>query len=156
MTRVCNSGCSDALRRIVLWVLVLMLPLQGMAATLRTALGPLHVHRYAEVQHVDFSHGTPVRPTDDNQVLVSAAHGHDDAAPARHHHSHDDASVERLGNDTADDGDAAAPAVAPFAALMPSACSWQTSDAAHVYAMCNAWPLLTHVPMAIERPPRAA
>lgn len=142
----------------------MLIPLQGLAAVVTAAQGPLHTHRPARVHLVldDLRRSVPIGLSSSRTLDVSSP-GHVHGIGARHHHARGDASVERSGragmastNPEPDDDVGALAASAAFLALLPGTTGPVDSAAGHVAASRNGWPPLTHDPRPFERPPRAA
>lgn len=139
-----------ARRRIVVWLLALVLPLQGLAATLVQVRGPAHVHARSEARTVlvDFR-----RPP-------SLAHVHAHGV-AHHHHGADDASVtfvdgDRFGDAQPHDAGTAGDAAGAFLPLPAEAVRWLGAAIGHLRRAGPAWTPTTTDPTRLERPPRSA
>lgn len=152
-----------ATRRFVAWLLIGLVPLQGMAAGVLAAVGPAHVHQdvpAATLVLVDFRRAaTPARARD---VHVAAAFGHFHCGGAalRHDHPRSDASVVFVGDgaaaqDVGNEGPSAGASFALFTAMLPASIAWHAPTRQSAPASCAAWPPLTDDPEPLERPPRA-
>jgi hypothetical protein len=144
---------------LVAWLLMALLPLEGMAAGALGARGPLHSHRVDSRNIVleDFRRASlapcPVH------VATAFGHFHSAAAPLRHFHRLDDGSVVSLDDgglgQAGDAGSAAADhAASALDGLPAAAATWQIPAADRVRACHVAWPSLTFEPEPFERPPR--
>jgi hypothetical protein len=85
------------MRSIFIWLLAVLLPVQGtLAAALMTA-GPAHVHVQSALAPpgvlVDFRRVLPDAPPQPGHVLTAFGHFHRGASVQRHHHASNDASV---------------------------------------------------------------
>jgi hypothetical protein len=150
------------LRRVVLLLLALVLPLQGTASAAFATLGPAHVHEPADVmlRLVDFRRIVPgIRP---ETVSTPLGHFHESAAPQRHHHARADLSVVFTSDEGAlhpfevDEGRAL---VASLALIVPWAAAssmWTAADVCGQRAWCPLWAPLTAFAEALERPPKRA
>lgn len=151
--------------RFVAALLAALIPLQGLAAAVLVAQGPLHVHRSTSSRVVfdDLRRSVPVRALLHGAPAVSAD-GHVHGVGQRHHHARGDASVERMerrldgawAGAGADDELGSATPGAAFLAVLPGDAGPLVTTAGHAAASRAGWPLLTHDPRPFERPPRAA
>ena len=163
MTRRPPSFAAAPARWLVVWLVACLLPVQGMTSGLLAVLGPQHLHRAGHEARVldDFRR----MPVDALARRTQAAGGmtrmHSHDGWQRHHHRHDDASVVKAGGmaDTvAGDADDAgfSPALGAFVALLGAAHAWLPPASAEAFVSGPGWPLLTHLPSPLERPPRSA
>jgi hypothetical protein len=149
--------------RALLWVLIGLVPIQGLAAGVFATLGPAHVHRAADVVQIELEdfRRSPMRlaPRDTH---VSSVFGHfHSVEPSRHHHQRSDVTVVRVADDAANQigdtdefsGSLALTALTP---VLPCVVTSLASALTYVMVSSDAWPLLTHDPKPLERPPRDA
>ena len=157
---VFRSSTRVALRRCVIWWLAAFVPLQGMAATALTTLGPAHVHAAvtgAPLELGDFRRAAArpaARPTHLDTVF---GHFHGVGTPLRHPHARGDASVVLVPQQAGDaDEPSISPTLAVFVALLPSAALWSAPRSRGEAASRPLWAPRTHDPEPFERPPRVA
>lgn len=122
------------LRLLVVWLLALVVPLQGLAVCLLQVRGPGHAHVQATEDTLlgaDFRRNLGRRMTVDpvRRVLLEAAHGHPHFEARFHYHAMDDASVRYVDGDgfggaLGDDGGAAGDGLAWFVPLPASGVRW--------------------------------
>ncbi|HEV7913865.1 MAG TPA: hypothetical protein VGP22_08865 [Albitalea sp.] len=121
------------------WLLAVLLPAQGIVATVLLAMGPSHVH-----------------PPPAATAHVLSAFGHFDVAQ-RHHHGFGDAGVVHR-----DDAALAAeqhpisPSLAAFVALPQPSAAEPAVAPRGVWVPHRSWAWRTHDPGVAERPPSAA
>lgn len=152
---------SSVRARLLLWLLVLALPIQALAASVWAVKGPTHMHRQAghvlKLQDTrrDLGHSLGARP----EARSWFGHQHASASPERHRHALGDASVVLSGDDalvlggaSADDSAASASA---FLAVLSSPSTWQPEPATERYDAASPAPFSTRWLPRLERPPRA-
>ena len=150
-------------RLVLLWLLAVVLPLQGMAVVVFSALGPAHFHKQTQAAIVltDFRRSTPSAVREAN-LFAFLGHSHGPATVQRHYHAFDDASVVALDADAAgnsssvDEGLSAGTLLAAFWALRPDIVSWGPSQASNALASRPFWASMTVVVEPLERPPKTA
>lgn len=145
-------------RTVVLWLLALVLPLQGAAVGVFTAMGPAHVHRAAEGPPLVLTDFRRWKPSSVAPVHVFAALGHFHAGTAsqRHHHDADDGSVVRTEANAPDADEALSAAAVSVLVLIPAVMMWA---APHTVPSLDAGPLWaprTGFTGRLDRPPRRA
>lgn len=142
----------------MLWLLALVLPLQGAALVVFAAKGPAHLHGVAATTPLVLEDLRRWKPSiaSTARVTARAGHVHGSAAAERHHHARDDSSVIRTPDDTGDADGALGTSAPPVLAMIPAQGAWGTPE--RVVA-ANAAPLdalkTRHV-SPLDRPPRAA
>lgn len=149
------------LRLVLMWLLAWVLPLQGTAVGVFTALGPAHTHQAADASLVltDFRRwkSAPVR---EPGFFAFSGHFHGSAMAQRHHHAHDDTSVVRTGEDSVtrsaevEDGLNASASLASVLALMPVVVAWAPSALGDSLGLPPLWRPLTGFARPLERPPK--
>lgn len=147
-------------RRVLIWLLALLLPMQAMAAGVFTVMGPAHFHKPSDAPLVltDFRrwHVTPLRQP---PVFTFSGHSHGAAAQQRHHHASRDASVVRSGQDgpmnrpEVDEGTSAAASLASVLAMILAWLAWEPSRSVGPLASHAGWALLTGFDAPLDRPP---
>ena len=145
-------------RIVVLWLLALVLPLQGAAVGVFTAIGPAHVHRAAEAPPLVLTDFRRWKPTPLAQAHVFAALGHFHAGTVsqRHYHGVDDGSVVRTDANAPDADEALSAAAVSVLALIPAAMMWAAPHAAAPLDAGPLWALRTGFIGPLDRPPRSA
>jgi hypothetical protein len=143
---------SSPLRRAVIWLLVLLLPLEGLAVAALTTLGPAHVHRHAQVLH-----GSAAALDRTSHVLSAFGHFHASATPERHHHALGDIGVVLTGDDAPIDQDSgtASLSVGATFAMLPHVLIWCPPPRSDGGADHRPWAVVTHDPDVEEPPPRS-
>lgn len=151
-----------------MWLVAFVLPLQGTAVGVFSALGPAHIHQRAEarlvLEDVRRWRPTPVAsPPAYAAALAWVGHSHPDAAPQRHHHATDDASVVAAGAnsplDTADADEAlgaCALSALSVLALIPALPAWADTAASTDAAARPPWTRRTGFVDFPDRPPKRA
>ena len=145
-------------RTIVLWLLALVLPLQGAAVGVFTAMGPAHVHRIAEAAPLvltDFRRWKPT-PVAQAHVFAALGHFHAGAASQRHYHDVDDESVVRIEANAPDADEALSAAAVSVLALIPAVMAWVAPQAVASLDAGPLWAPRTGFTGRLERPPRRA
>jgi hypothetical protein len=156
----------NPLRRLGLWLLACLIPLQGMAAAVVTTIGTQHSHKVVveeKLELSDFRRGVSNLAPRAAQAHAALGLGHFHAAdkPLRHFHPRSDTSVVRVdggGFEGAADGDdlSISPAIGAFVAILPCAAAWPAPSSRSALASHDPWRPRTHEPTPFERPPRAA
>lgn len=146
-------------RALVLWLIALVLPLQGTAAGVFAALGPAHLHASPQKRAADTLVLEDVRrwkPAAASQAHAPGwlGHVHTGAAPQRHHHGADDGSVVRTGSDAVDDDAAAGVTAVPVLALIPAGPAWLLRHAPVAAQARAQWRPRTGFTRQPERPPK--
>jgi hypothetical protein len=149
---------SPTLHRALVWLLALLLPMQGVTAAALMAMGPLHVHKHVESApaHAHARQRASALEPRTAHILAAFGHVHASAAAERHHHPHADASVvhaaEHAGPDR--DDNRVSPSLASFVALVSQNAEPLPAGGAQPLVEPPAWFALTRYPKGIERPPR--
>jgi len=143
-------------RLLALWLLALVLPLQGTAAAVFAAMGPAHGHRVASVAAPVLEDFRRWKPAAQREQHVFAALGHFHAldTPQRHHHARSDASVVAVATDVSDAGEATGASAVAVLAPIPGVVTWLPPALASVDASGPLWPALTGFVLPLDRPPR--
>ena len=148
-----------------MWLVAFVLPLQGTAVGVFSALGPAHIHQRAEapqvLEDVRRWRSTPVSSAPAYAAALAwVGHSHPDAAPQRHHHGADDASVVRTGEnsplDTADADEALGASALSVLALIPAVPAWADATAPTAAASRPPWAMRTGYVDFPDRPPKRA
>lgn|GEM_PF-1651589 len=144
-------------RLAVMWLLAIVLPLQGSAAVIFGAMGPAHSHRIAAAPAPvleDFRRWKPaVQPQ--QHVLTALGHFHAGNSLQRHRHDRSDSSVVPAAADVGDTDEAAAASAIAVLAPIPSLVAWLPPPSVAVEASRPLWPPLTGFIPRLDRPPRA-
>jgi hypothetical protein len=148
--------------QLIGWLLMALLPLQGMAACALGVRGPLHTHRAASQVLVleDFRRAPTPAATRPVHIATAFGHFHAGATALRHFHRFADGSVVAVDDGgLAQAGDAGSSAAdqtagAP-AGLLPATVAWTAPAVMQARAFHTAWPWLTFEPEPFERPPRS-
>ena len=151
---------SSLLRRVLVWLLVGLLPLQALAAGGIAASGMAHTHQPAASTRLvldDFRRAPVRRAAAEAHPTVGFGHVHDSVKAERHHHAPGDPTVvpdgaERLQADEADD---LSPSPGAFVGLVSAPPRLLDAAAAVRAAALPRWRPRTHHPALPERPPRA-
>lgn len=144
-------------RLLVMWLLALVLPLQGAAVAVFAAKGPVHLHNVAATAPLVLEDLRRWKPTIAATARVAApfGHVHASAEAQRHHHARDDGSVIRTPDETADADGALGSGAPSVLALIPAAGAWGTPErVAAAHATCLE-ALQTRYVCPLDRPPRA-
>lgn len=144
----------QALRRVVMFMLLVVMPVVIVASHLATVFGPLHTHDPALLASDPHSAGSGSAPT----VLAHHAHLHAHGGFERHWHLAGDSSVILIGLGDADesDGDGAktrAKASLPLGPLVAEGLH-VSSDASQARPAQPTARWTSPSPARIERPPR--
>ena len=159
------------MRFVVMWLAALVLPLQGTAVGVFSAMGPAHIHQRAEAPRVleDVRRWRPAVAASAPAYAAALAwvgHSHPDAAPQRHHHAADDDSVQRTeANSPLDNADAdeamgasglSALSALSVLALIPALRAWADAAASTDAASRPPWAMRTGFVEFPDRPPKRA
>lgn len=149
------------LRLVLMWLLALVLPMQGSAVGMFTVLGPAHTHQATDSSLVltDFRRwkSAPVRGPD---VFAFPGHFHGSATARRHHHSAADTTVIRTGEDSVsrsadvEDGLNASVAFVSLLALMPAVAPWAPAALDNSFGRRPLWRPVTGFNPPLDRPPK--
>ena len=157
-----------------MWLVAVVLPLQGAAVGVFSAMGPAHIHQRAEaplvLEDVRRWRPPPVASAPAYTTALAwvghaghAGHLHPDAAPQRHHHAADDGSMVRTGaNSPLDSADAdealgaSALSALSVLALIPAVPAWADATAPTDAASRPHWALRTGFVDFPDRPPKRA
>ena len=150
-------------RLVLMWLLTVVVPLQGMAVGIFTALGPSHIHKSAKsvpvLEDVRRWRQSPVR---ESKVQTLWGHFHESASSQRHHHRFDDVSVVNQGIDSTangsgvDDALSTGSLLASFWVLSSEAAAWQPLQASNILASRPFWTSTSVVVEPHDRPPKSA
>ena len=150
-------------RLALMWLLAVVVPLQGMAVGIFTALGPSHIHKAAKsvlvLEDVRRWKPSPVR---ESKVRTLWGHSHESASTQRHYHRFDEVSVVNQGIDVSangssvDDGLSTGSFLASFWVLKSEAAAWQPLQASNVLASRPSWTSMSVVVEPHDRPPKSA
>ena len=161
LTLFAFSGPS--MRLVPMWLLAVVLALQGMTVGIFSALGPSHIHKAAQsilvLQDVRHWKPSPVRKSALSALL---GHSHGSASAQRHHHAFDDLSVINLDVDSAangsgvDEGLSAGALLASFWPLSSHFVTWQPLHGSNALAARPFWTSTSVVVMPHDRPPKSA
>lgn len=138
-----------------MWLLALVLPLQGTAAAVFAAMGPAHGHRASSAAPVldDVRRWEPTLQRD-THGLAALGHFHVIDTPQRHHHGRSDASVVPAAVDVGDADEASGASAVAVVAPIPGVVSWLPPVLASADASRPLWPTLTGFVPQPDRPPR--
>ncbi len=154
-----------ARRRVTIWLLALILPLQGLSATLVQAHGPAHRHVQTSPGLVltdfrrDLGARTEVSPVE--QAVVDVFHGHSHAGTKFHYHALDDTTVVYVdgqgfaGSSGHDDGAATEGGLAFFPLPVTGQATVMAGHATHCLASGSLWAPTSVISTPLERPPQA-
>ncbi|MEP7058883.1 MAG: hypothetical protein ABI809_14040 [Caldimonas sp.] len=162
MPRSSTLSSRSGHQRFVAWLLACLIPLQGIAAGVIGAAGPLHVHRAtaaSELVLTDFRRAS-AQSTAPSIVHVASAFGHFHAGgkPLRHPHSRADRSVVAAPGEAqagAADESTLSPTLLVLVAPIPHVPVWAATTQREAFVARPSWRSLTHDPEPFERPPRA-
>jgi hypothetical protein len=145
---------SPRIERIVIWLILLTVPVQGAAAATAALRGPAHYHAPAQAaQNESMTH---------DHAFASSQHvRHTHEQVRRHYHlPGDDAVVAVVRDAPRDDVDAAAErssrvelVSAAFVAVLAEALPFHALDTVTRVHPWQVRKLLSHIPSRIERPP---
>lgn len=144
-------------RLLVMWLLALVLPLQGAALGVFAAKGPAHLHKVAAAAPLVLEDLRRWKPTIAATAPVATlfGHVHAGAVAQRHHHARADGSVISTPDETAD-ADGALGASAPSVlALIPAASAWGSPECVAAAHAPPLGALQTRHVSPLDRPPRA-
>lgn len=142
-----------------MWLLALVLPLQGTAAGVFGVLGPNHTHRGAQraptalVLEDVRRWKVPVAEVPVH-VLAGLGHFHAGAAPQRHRHEQGDDSVIALKGEPVDGDDAPGFDTVSGLALPPAVTVWSAARLESVHGAWRPWAARCAGVEPLERPPR--
>ena len=144
-----------------MWLLALVLPLQGSAVGVFAVMGPSHLHKPAEPALVltDFRRWRP-SPGLQTHVVSRLGHAHASAAPQRHFHDPLDGGVvgsgdiDASGPLDADEARGASLSPAAVLAMIPAAPVWAPRAGPDALAERPLWALRTSFTEPLDRPPR--
>lgn len=161
MSSVSRPLSRRSLRLVLMWLLALVLPLQGTAVGVFTVMGPLHIHQPADdsVVLTDFRRWRPSAKSP-NQLLAAVGHFHGAESPQRHRHEFDAPGAERVGDDIslnspdADEGLSANASLASVLALLPANGVWVAPKSAVVLPWRPSWIPRTGFTVPPDQPPR--
>lgn len=151
-----------------MWLMAFVLPLQGTAVGVFSAMGPAHIHPRAEtplvLEDVRRWRPAPVASAPAHAAALAwLGHSHPEAAPQRHHHAADDGSVLRTGaNSPLDNADAdealgaGALSALSVLALIPALPAWAEAAASTGAASRPPWAMRTGFVDFPDRPPKRA
>lgn len=151
------------LRCLVLCLLALVLPLQGLSAAAFAMLGPAHVHEPAPapLRLVDFRRMVPgAAPA--THAATPLGHFHMSATPQRHPHALGDPSVVLDDSENAlqrldgDEGGTLSASLATVLAWVPATLVWCAAQTSPQRAWCSLWSPSSGRSARLERPPRTA
>lgn len=163
MPQVLSRFATGAARRLLCWLLALVVSMQGVAAGMAAVEGPMHAHRWADRSSLleDFRRHLPEDGAQRGGLRSWLGHLHEHASPQRHHHSPGDASVLRTGDDAlpdsinVDGGTGGSGTLASFLALIPTPHAWHDQRVAQSVAAGSLWAATIGFRGRLERPPRA-
>ena len=140
-----------------MWLLALVLPLQGTAIGVFAAKGPTHLHKVAAAAPLvlqDLRRWKPALAATSHAGALFG-HVHASAAAQRHHHARDDGSVISTGDETADADEALGASAPPVLALIPVAGAWGSPERVVAAHAPPSGALQTRHVSPLDRPPRA-
>jgi hypothetical protein len=142
-------------RVIVMWMIALVLPLQGVAVAAFGAMGPAHVHAAPKAALVleDFRRWKPTAVGKEH-VYTALGHFHASAAPQRHHHAADDGSVVRIGTEAQDADEAPGAGALSVLALIPCVARWAPPRQRDELEASPRWAPHSGFIEPLDRPPR--
>ena len=143
-------------RRVLAWLLSLVVAIQGMNASTWAVQGPAHAHAARDGALVlsDLRREPARAEARHGGFLEWLGHAHAHASAERHHHAPADASVVATGDDLAAQGLDAGAALT-LLALMPALLAWHGAPAKQVRAFRPLWVPMTGGSDRLERPPRS-
>ena len=147
------------LRVLVMWLLALVLPLQGTAAGVFGVLGPNHIHRGAQRASATLvledvrRWKRPVAEAPAH-LLVGLGHFHAGASAERHRHAQSDDSVVAVKGDPADGDEAPGFDIVSGLALLPTVTVWSGAARHTVRTAWRPWAARCVSVEPLERPPR--
>jgi hypothetical protein len=151
-----------ASRRLIVWLLACLVPLQAMVVGVIAAAGPAHTHVPAAAARLvldDFRRAPVRHVATEAHVATAFGHFHSAASAERHHHSPDDGTVVVDNADLLQAADAddmsASPSLGLFVGLISAPPGWLGAETSAVPAAHARWTPQTHHPAFPERPPRA-
>ena len=152
------------LRCGVMWLLALVLPLQGTAMAVFNVMGPAHVHAASASVHRsmvlnDFRRAAPMPASRAAAGVVSPGHSHK-LLPQRHRHALADRTVVRSSEDgairslEADEAMSLSASLVSVLALVPAIVLWRPPQAQGALVLHRRWVPTTGFSQPLERPPR--
>ena len=158
-----HSFSRRSIRCLVMWLLAVVLPLQGTAVGVFAVMGPAHIHKQTDAPLVltDFRRWRP-SPVRETHVFTFSGHVHGSASLQRHFHAYDDASVVRTGDDgplnslDADEGSTSGTSLASVLAMIPAVTAWAPLKGPSSLAERSHWTLRTGFIEPLDRPPKLA
>lgn len=147
-------------RLLVMWLLALVLPLQGAAVGVFAAKGPAHSHAdaipgaAARPMLLDDVRRWKASPIADTHVFAALGHVHAGSTPQRHHHARSDASVVVTSADAPDSDEAVGASGLSVLALIPSLAAPGLGEAAAPAVPHSGWQPRTGFTVPLDRPPR--
>lgn len=151
MTSRCTAAASPIATRWLIWLLLVVLPLQGMAAVVAELRGPSHRHAASEelwIPQMSVRHS-----------LAPMQHAHAHANAERHHHARSDTTVIEVPSAdgaeaiAVDDGSNSGGSGGTFLALIPSAHAAPPFEARNSLHAADPGSFQTRYPGRLERPP---
>lgn len=139
-----------------MWLLALVLPLQGTAVAVFAAKGPAHLHKVGARPPLMLEDLRRWKPTIAATARVAApfGHVHASAVAQRHHHARDDGSVMRTPDELADADEALGTSAPSILALIPAAGAWGTPERVVAAHAPPSGALRTRHVSPLDRPPR--
>jgi hypothetical protein len=144
-------------RLLVMWLLALVLPLQGAALGVFAAKGPAHLHKVAAATtplELDDVRRWKVAPVAEPHVFAALGHIHAGSTPQRHHHARSDASVVVTAADAPDADEAVGASGLSVLALIPALTAPGAGRAAPPAVPHSGWQPRTGFTVPLDRPPR--
>jgi hypothetical protein len=144
-----------------MWLLALVLPLQGTAAGVFGVLGQSHIHRSAQRAPATLvledvrRWKAPVAEAPAH-VLTGIGHFHAGAAPQRHRHAQGDDSVVALKGEPVDGDEAPGFDIVSGLALLPAVTVWSSAARGSAHGAWRPWAARCVSVEPFERPPRRA
>ena len=147
-------------RLLVLWLLALVLPLQGAAIGVFAAKGPAHLHAAANPRAAarplvldDVRRWKP-SPLAGSHLRSAREHTHGGHSPLRHHHGRSDASVVLTGTDAPETDEAVGAGGLSVLALIPLLAPPRAGDVSPPAVPRSGWQPSTGFTVPLDRPPR--
>lgn len=149
-------------RRVLIWLLVLVVSTQSVAAGMAAVEGPMHTHRSCHRPFLldDFRRHLSPGQMQGSGLSAWFGHGHAHAhvSPQRHHHAPGDPSVQRSADVVVSDSinaDGGTTSFAAFLALLAEPSAWQAMRISESLACAPLWAATVGFRGRLERPPRA-
>lgn len=145
-------------RLLVMWLLALVLPLQGAAVGVFGVKGPVHQHQTASapplvLQDVRRWKAAPVKHA---LQLALRGHVHAGSASQRHHHARSDPSVLVTAIDAPDADEAIGPSGLSVLALIPTSGIWCMAEPVSSSGAAASGRFQTRCVSPLDRPPKAS